>query len=257
MSNAHYWTDKENRAEVAKKHVIFIQNNFSDSIKNSVNNTIIYGINGRTPNPKLADNIKQTIKVVPDGSVSGAFKYGIGKTCILNFASYKFPGGAYTEGSRAQEECLCMESTLYNVLSRFAEFYDWNKQHLNKGLYLDRALYSKDILFEHNGIKREFDVLTCAAPNYSTASRYNSCSKEENDNILKTRIDFIIDILIEQNIDTCILGAYGCGVFGQNATDVANYFKESIKRLNANIVFAVLENPYDNNYAQFIKVFNN
>ena len=37
--------------------------------------------------------------------------------CALNFASYKNPGGKFMDGSSAQEECLCHESILYEVLS--------------------------------------------------------------------------------------------------------------------------------------------
>ena len=58
MSNAHYWIDKENRAEVAKKHIIFIQNNFSDSIKNSVD------IGGEeSPSRPLAGTPEQTREI--------------------------------------------------------------------------------------------------------------------------------------------------------------------------------------------------
>lgn len=254
---SHYWNNKDVKAENAKKHVIYMQNNFSESIKNSVDNTKVYGINANSPNAISVNNKNNKIvKVVPDDTVSAAFKYGIGKTCILNFASYKFPGGGYMAGSHAQEECICMESTLYNVLVKFPEYYDWNKQNLNKGYYLDRALYSKNILFNHNNVFKEIDVLTCAAPNYRTAKMYNFGSQEYNSNILRQRIRFIIDILIEQHVDTCILGAFGCGVFEQNATEVAQIFKEETQNLNANIIYAVLENSHDTNYAQFVKVFS-
>ena len=35
-----------------------------------------------------------------------------GRTAILNYASYKSPGGFFLEGSPAQEEALCHESIL-------------------------------------------------------------------------------------------------------------------------------------------------
>lgn len=38
--------------------------------------------------------------------------YGYGRTAILNYASYKSPGGFFLEGSPAQEEALCHESIL-------------------------------------------------------------------------------------------------------------------------------------------------
>lgn len=109
-----------------------------------------------------------------------------GKVAILNFASYKNSGGMFINGSKAQEECLCHASYLYNVLSRFvANFYDWNNRHKNKALYLNRALYSPDILFQFGEVLFKCDVITCAAPNKSAAQKYQNVSDEENSKALK------------------------------------------------------------------------
>lgn len=60
-----------------------------------------------------------------------------GRTAILNYASYKSPGGFFLEGSPAQEEALCHESNLYPILLAFdGTYYAWNRQRLNKALYL-------------------------------------------------------------------------------------------------------------------------
>lgn len=64
---------------------------------------------------------------------------------VLNFASYKKPGGLYFQGVESQEESLCLESTLLPVIEAFKPtYYAWNNKHLNRGMYLDRAF----ILFE-------------------------------------------------------------------------------------------------------------
>lgn len=255
MDNTHYWEEKDIRANKALKATAYIENHYFDDIDFGVNSSTIYGENATQPKPAEVKLDRQSILVVPMDSVSALYEYGEGKTCVLNFASFRHPGGHYLNGSKAQEECLCSESILYNVLRRFDTFYAWNSNHNNNHLYVNRAIYSS-ILFNRDKNYSRFDVLTCAAPNFSSASKYCNVSKDENEAVLKDRIDFIIDILNEQKVDTVILGAFGCGVFGQNATVVANYFKEAIKRLNAKIVFAVLESKYDTNYQQFVRVFS-
>lgn len=83
------------------------------------------------------------------------------------------------KGSKAQEECLCHESYLYNVLREMPDFYAWNNQHKNKALYLNRALYTEDILFERDDQHAYCDVLTCAAPNKTAAQKYCNVSNKK------------------------------------------------------------------------------
>jgi len=177
---------------------------------------------------------------------------------VLNFASYKNPGGMFLNGSKAQEECLCHESFLYNVLEQFrGDYYDWNNQHKNKALYLNRALYSYNIIFEKDGISKVCDVITCACPNKSAAQKYQNVSDEENLRVLKSRIKYVLDIAVENNVGTLILGAYGCGVFGQDAREVAQIFKDYLETTYNcfdKVVFAVPEGR-DGNYDKFVEVF--
>lgn len=260
-NNQHYWVDKENRKNKAKAHTMCMQDRYADAIEQSAEGTIVYdpGFNAKQ---KLGNTIVN-VRCVPMDSVSAIFKYAMGKTCVLNFASYKNPGGMFLEGSKAQEECLCHESFLYNALSLFdGSYYAWNRCHLNRALYLDRALYTPNVLFERSddeGYHRlAIDVLTCAAPNFSAASKYQNVSREENREVLRSRIEFILSILAENNVDTAILGAFGCGVFGQDATEVAELFKEAIPKVLAgrkmSIVFAVIDSG-DGNYQKFVEVF--
>ena len=71
------------------------------------------------------------------------------------------------------------------------------------------------------------DVITCAAPNYSAAHRYQSIGPEENRDVLTDRIKFIKDVAEDRKVDAMIAGAFGCGVFGQNPEEVAKIFKET------------------------------
>ena len=57
-------------------------------------------------------------------------------------------------------------------------------------------------------------------------------------------------------VDTLILGAYGCGVFGQDPYEVASIFKEYLDECKCfkTVVFAV-PNGKNGNYEAFIKTF--
>lgn len=260
-----YWTDKEKRAEQARIHTENMEQEYGDIIKKSVRDTIQY-----SPEFKYKDNAERVnTEIILDGidSVSAIFKYNTvkpgGKMAVLNFSSYKNPGGMFLNGSKAQEECLCHESFLYNVLKEFQDFYEWNGQHKNKALYLNRALYSPNIMFIRNGNKRTneeifktCDVITCAAPNKSAAQKYQNVSDTDNFTVLEHRIDFVLDIARENKVDTLILGAYGCGVFGQSAIEVASLFKGYIDthKCFEKVVFAIPVGR-DRNLENFQKVF--
>ena len=68
------------------------------------------------------------------------------KVAILNFANYTIPGGGYLHGALAQEEVLCHQSDLYQVLTKFSQYYRWNQTHLNQNLYEHRAIYTPNIV---------------------------------------------------------------------------------------------------------------
>ena len=159
-----------------------------------------------------------------------------GKSAILNFASYKNPGGKFLEGSSAQEESLCHRSTLYNVLVKFTtSFYKDNLKKLNNSLYNDNMLYSPNIYFtkEDGNINyNDFvacDVITCAAPNKTAALKYKRANSEEITDALISRIDHILAVAYDQKVDNLILGAFGCGVFGNDPTTVASIFAAFIE----------------------------
>lgn len=283
------WREKEKRAEQARIHTAQMTQ-YNDQTNLTIGNSKIY-----SPDSIIVPNISQSnneisvydtdfpaaiaerkffeneITVHDADSVSAAFyeKFydkNSGKICILNFASYKNPGGRFIDGSFAQEEALCHASNLYNVLGAFGNYYEENKKNLNKGMYHNRAIYSPEVLFfgEHAKINLPtaipsgllmvpFDVLTCAAPNFSVAKRYGNFTKAENTLALKLRIRFILSILSENQVNTAILGAFGCGVFAQDPYEVATIFKEELQFIHIpRVVFAI---PGGKNLEAFRKVF--
>ncbi len=264
MANNNWnWVDKDERARVAVAHTAEMEKAYCYDIPIAVGKTKLYDGSAHHFSRKTGDSVVRYF-CTPLDAVSAAFRWGQGKTCILNFASFKEPGGKFLQGSRAQEECLCHESFLYNVLSdprTVKMFYEPNRKLLNRALYCNRALYTPDVTFEgesRHSMDADFDVLTCAAPNYSAAKKYQNVSAEENRKALESRIRFVLSIMAEEEVDVAILGAFGCGVFGQDAYEVATLMKSISKEVfegrRITLIFAVLKGK-DGNYEKFRSVF--
>ena len=258
-NTAHYWVGKEDRAQVSIRHTKEMNEKYGNEIEKAIKNTKIYTTKFRTRN-NIKNETGCEISVEALDSVSAVYKYkNCGKVAVLNFASYKNPGGGFIQGSKAQEECLCHESFLYNVLDKFrGSYYWWNNQHKNNALYLNRALYTPDAIFTHNEEEFKCDVITCAAPNKTTAQKYRNVSDANVANALKSRIKFVLDVAEDNYVDTLILGAYGCGIFGQNPIEVATIFKDFLDTTHkyfGKVIFAI-PNGRDNNLSTFERVFN-
>ncbi len=247
-----YWKNKNANKVIAKKHTNAMQRLFATEIEDCISLTTI--CSGIVPLHGTGFGIPDV--VVDDiNTVEAIAKYMDGHTAVLNFASYKEPGGKFLEGSMAQEESLCHSSFLYNVLAQCQGYYQWNNEHKNRGLYKNRALYSPNVRFFHGENTYVADVITCAAPNLSTARKYCDVSPQENTAALNSRIQFLLDIAEREKVDTLILGAWGCGVFGQDPEEVAQIFKNNLPERNIKkVIFAIPAG--NNNFEAFDKIFN-
>lgn len=244
MQYKNPWEQKQKMAEKALKHSQNIQQNYAKDIQKAIQETKIYENDLNIPSTAYYTEPCR-IAILDADSLEGTIMLeDIGETdiMILNFASYKHPGGMFLKGSIAQEEALCHDSVLFEVLRNFQkDYYDINKKHLNRSLYEDRALFSKDVLFFRDG-EHHFSVLTCAAPNIGSASKYQHVSIPENFSTLEKRIEFIFKIAIDNHVPNLVLGAWGCGVFRQDPRDVAYLFKKYAllyKYYFKNLVFAI------------------
>lgn len=251
----------------AEKHTQEVEKNLKKETEECAASTITYGgDDGRMP--QKVQKGKCTAEIIIDDldSVKSVIRHLNGKTAVLNFASYKNPGGKFIEGSSAQEECLCHASNLYNVLSRFPGYYEWNKKHNNRALYTDRALYSKNVTFIDESVtvygadpvNIQADVITCAAPNFSAAGKYAHVEEDENNAALLKRVKFVLDIAEDNHVETLILGAYGCGVFGQDALLVAKYFRKCLETYEYHfktVYFSIINRGNEDNLRKFRTIF--
>ena len=205
------------------------------------------------------------IKVIGGTSFDTARSFALGshKVAVLNFANPHRPGGSVKLGARAQEECLCRCSNLYSVLATEELnnfYYRWHKEN-SDDLFSDRVIYSPGIKiiksddYQLLNSPVSVDIITCAAP-------YNggNLDRELLKNTYESRITNILETAIDNDADTVVLGAFGCGEFENPPELMANSFKEILVNRRyykyfENIVFAILNtNPYDSNYATFKEI---
>lgn len=150
---------------------------------------------------------------------------------VMNFANAHNPGGGFLLGATAQEEALCRCSTLYvSIHSRAAaEMYRFNNSHLS-AVESDYMLLSPDV-YVFRDEKCEFleepyhvGVVTIPAPNRHGAAMFASATTIKETMLRRIRI--MLRMAARHGYKNLVLGAWGCGAFGNNPKDVAAYFKQ-------------------------------
>ena len=164
--------------------------------------------------------------------------YPNARIAILNFASYKHPGGGFMANRFAQEEAICYCTNLYPELAKYQEWYDKHLSNLNRGLYANESILTHNIsiVASQRGVLLNpadiftIDVLTCAAPNWTLATKYKTISLDVAAMATKQRVDYVMNMLSQDGYDIIILGAYGCGVFRNDPVIVAQSFAVGIAK---------------------------
>jgi len=180
---------------------------------------------------------------------------------VLNFGSFSKPGGGFVNGKRiAQEEALCYESNLYEVLLPFQSVYQEHRALKTKGLYNNDIILTPSIRFQRGKAEPVFaDVITSAAPNTKAALR-NGLPIRDCQNAMVQRIGRVLSVAADNEIDFLILGAFGCGVFGNDPKFVAKAFNEFLNGKFRyagikHIVFAIPPAPSNpHRYDQFKEI---
>lgn len=183
---------------------------------------------------------------------------------VLNFANPVNPGGGVYLGATAQEEDLCRKSTLLKSLeSKNAKmYYDFHRKQ-NSLLSSDYIILSPAVEVFRNADNSLSDkpfavsVLTCAAPIMSTAAV--NMGIENYEHLLFQRIKGILCFASTQNYKNLVLGAWGCGAFGNDAKTVAKLFRQVLDEMSSpfdNVIMAVLDKTKSQyNYNMFKNYF--
>ncbi len=204
------------------------------------------------------------------------FSYTFGKdskpVLVLNLANPVNPGGGVRRGARAQEEDLCRKSSLLLSLeSREAsKYYEYNRS-LHTYMGSDAMIFTPQVEIirdEHGNLLDDtviVAVLTCAAPMVNLGKE--GISEAEYQDMVYKRIVGMLKCAAYFGYKHLVLGAWGCGAFGNDAHVVSDLFYKALKEMDYNglgekdcfrrIDFAVLDRTAEQyNFKEFYRNFD-
>lgn len=189
----------------------------------------------------------------------------LGNALALNFANAHHAGGGFMLGANAQEEALCRCSTLYASITSAAasEMYRYNNTHLHP-TESDYMLLSQEVCVfrdeKCNLLKEPFStaVITAPAPNRRGAAVFTSKKVLEQTFLRRTAI--ILRAAVHYGYRNLVLGAWGCGAFGNDPKMVADCFRQVLAQDDLamyfdTVCFAVYGSDNSKNYLAFQAVF--
>jgi uncharacterized protein (TIGR02452 family) len=165
------------------------------------------------------------------------------KPLALNFANGINPGGGFLSGARAQEEVLCRSSALYLTLIDDEMYEEHEKRPRPDST--DWTIYSPDVPVFRTDEGKELDhpwllnFITCAAP-YAPV-----IGQPESGDLLQKRIHRVLAIAQANNYSALVLGAWGCGAFGNDVHRTAMDFRHALETdfigVFSDVVFAITD----------------
>jgi uncharacterized protein (TIGR02452 family) len=222
----------------------------SDTLQHAVNGTRSY-----PPDHEIASGqpgMKSTqIGVANESTLVSAQKLAAAghRPVALNFASAKHPGGGFRSGARAQEESLARSSGLYSCLQGNA-MYEYHRS-LGDSMYSNYAIYSPDVpVFrsdEGTLLEQPFlcSFITSPAVNAKVVLERNPSARSAIREAMRERVRKVLAIAAAHGHKALVLGAWGCGVFGNDCQEIAELFHEALMQpfrgAFARIEFAILD----------------
>ncbi len=204
-----------------------------------------------------------TFSVVNEDSFQAARRFE--NSLVMNFANAHQAGGGFLLGANAQEEALCRCSTLYASISSDAasEMYKYNNTHISS-VESDYMILSPEVcVFRNEKCVLSDDpfmtsVITVPAPNRFGAAVF--ASGKTISETMTRRIRIILRVAAKNGYKNLVLGAWGCGAFGNKPEAVSGYFKavligEKYGRCFDNVCFAVYGKEDGKNISAFREAF--
>lgn len=153
---------------------------------------------------------------------------------VLNFANPFNPGGGVRRGAEAQEEDLCRKSSLLLSLESDSAkaYYNYHRQ-LRSPYSSDAIILSPKVQIIKDANQKLLPspvtvaVLTCAAPMLQNG--LHNLTQEQYHSLMARRIDGILSVAAHLGYRVLVLGAFGCGAFGNDPNIVSELFRNSLE----------------------------
>lgn len=222
--------------------------------------------------PNRCPNLPSTkIRVINADSIDAALSPKQSKSSkppiILNMANARSAGGGWKHGSLAQEECLCYRTSLSATL-RY-KFYPLPEL---SAIYSPTVLVIRESMKDGNALLdvREpkhlevVSVVSAAAicqPPLKKAGNVVMYDDPQDEKLMAEKIRVILRTAIRNGHRHLVLGAFGCGAFGNPKGVVAAMFLRILREQEftggwfTDVVFAVLDDGRGN-YQEFKRVLD-
>lgn len=209
------------------------------------------------PQFKISKNVSSTKLYLFNGDTFDAALWSIKELnavqpLVLDFASDTNPGGGCLSNQQGtQEESLCRRSSLFVSLK--------NTKYPIPSM---GCIYVPDVVVFRDRnmglISEPYWVSVVAASLRSMSSSSDGKLKGKDEEVVVNKISTILNVALEYNHKCIILGAWGCGAFGNSASEIARAFDKVIKlkynKTFDHIVFAIPKKS-NNCFSEFSKVF--
>jgi len=239
--------------------------NLYKALQNAVNGTQTYPPNCAVPRVRAGKGSAR-FEVVNETTLAAAHRLvDAGQRAVaLNFASATHPGGGFLSGARAQEESLARNSALYACLQG-NPMYEFH-QAGHDAMYTDYAIYSPDVpvIRTDDGelIPEPWlcSFITAPAPNADALRQSAPARLAEIPKAFERRIHRVLAIAVLHGHAAIVLGAWGCGAFGNDTNDVASLFAKALRGpfrgVFARVIFAITDSSKEKRFiGPFEKAF--
>jgi uncharacterized protein (TIGR02452 family) len=195
-------------------------------------------------------NQSPVVEVTHESTLTAARRLGNGAASLV-FASARNPGGGFRTGARAQEEDIARASALHACLDTVTPFYAHHRAHADLR-YSDRVIYAPRVpVFRDDAgalLERAYQttMIVAAAPNLSAIQRNQPDDAATVPAVLARRALRILTVAAAHGHRRLVLGAWGCGVFGNSPEVVAGAFTQALQRVRLfdQVVFAILDRTH-------------